>query len=125
MIKRIGAFLILGCLLIAIPLAILGYEKVELGGPFLAVMNQTSKDLQNFKIAIPDIPKIPLFESPQGFELVLNFLIKVTNGISGVLNFLIMLINTIIQLLEFIFLMVKNGIAFKNSLHDVSESVGG
>lgn len=116
MIRKISIILIFACLLIAIPLALMGYEKVELGGPFLAFMRTTSDDLNNYKITIPDIPKIPAFEEPKGLQVVLNFLVRVVNGLSTLLNVIIMVLNELIQLLEFFFLMIRNLITFKDTI---------
>lgn len=119
MIKKISLSFIFVCLLIAIPLALLGYKKVELGSPFLALMANTTRQLEGYKVTIPDIPMIPAFEEPEGIMVVVQFLLKVVNGISTLLNVIIMLLNSLIQLLEFIFLLLKNLISFKDSIQPV------
>lgn len=119
MLKKISISLIFVCLLIAIPLALLGYEKVELGTPFMALMSNTSRQLESYKVSIPDIPMIPAFEEPQGILVVVQFLLKVVNGISTLLNVIIMVLNSLIQLLEFIFLLLKNLITFKDSIQPI------
>lgn len=116
MIKKIAFALIFVCLLIAIPLGIAGYERVELGAGGLALLQTTARDLENFKIEIPNIPQIPLFESPKGIELVLNFLSKVVNGLSYVINFVILVLNYVIQLIEYAVILIKNLITFKNNV---------
>lgn len=110
-------------LVIAIPLAVLGFKRVELGTAGMSLIKTTSIELNNFKIEIPSIPMIPQFKTPNGFELVLNFLIAVVNGLSTLVNFIITLLNIIIQLLEFIFLIIKNLIQFKDSVTPYSSSV--
>lgn len=104
------------CLFIAIPLAVMGYTKVELGEPFLALIQQVNKDLADFKIEIPDIPSIPLFENADGFLAVINVLIKFVNIIIWLLNALADLINVVLQLIQTIVLFVKALINFKDSI---------
>lgn len=116
MIKKITIVSILLCLLIAIPLSILGIRKVELGPSFLAFMNTCNRDLNNFKIEIPNIPRIPSPPNLDGFWAILNAFISFGNFIIGVINVGITLINVVIQLIEFIIIMIKNLIAFKDVL---------
>lgn len=126
MIKKIifgGIFL---CLCIAVPLAIMGYDHVTLGPTFVAFMRNVSNDLEGFKIAIPDIPKIPKFQ-PQiadGND-ILTFLANLLNGIIFIVNMLVtvlnsisMVINLAIQLIEALFIIIKNLITFKDSLQN-------
>lgn len=122
MFKKIVLSLVLVCLFIAIPLALMGYKKVELGEPFLAFMQNVSKELNDFKIAIPDIPSIPHFEGATdgGFlevmSNILNALINFVNVIITVLNALSTIINIIIQLLQTIFIVIKQLIGFKDNV---------
>lgn len=116
MIKKIIASAILLCLFIAIPLYVLGFEKVTLGAPFLAFMKNCSRELNDFAIAIPDIPQISKFEAPAGIFVVINFMIDLVNGLSSFINFVILMCNQIIQLLQFIFIIVKNLITFKDTI---------
>ena len=104
------------CLFIAIPLAIMGYEKVELGEPFMAMISQVNNELNNFKIEIPDIPTIPIFENASGFLAVLNVLIKFVNMIIWILNAFCDLINVILQLIQTIVLFVKALVTFKDNI---------
>lgn len=125
MIKRIIASIILICLFIAIPLALMGYKKVELGAPFLALMNNVSKDLAEFKIEIPSIPMIPKYELQEasgGLEVlinILNALINFVNMLITIVNALVTCINVVIQLLQVIFLVIKNLVTFKDSIQPV------
>ena len=102
MVRKIIYSTIFVCLCIAIPLAMMGYERVELGTPFLALMRSVNLDLENFKIAIPDIPTIPVIpsESSAGND-ILSVLISIANGLIGFINVLINIINVLIlQVLE-------------------------
>lgn len=116
MIKNIIFSAILLCLFIAIPLAIAGVTHVDLGGPFLALLKNTSRELNDYKIAIPNIPEIPPLENVSGFWAVIDVLVKFVNALVKFLNFFVTIINVIIQLFQYIFLVIKNLIVFKDSL---------
>lgn len=123
MIKKISLTLVFLCLIIAIPLAILGYKKVEIGSSGLALIKMTSQQLQDYSIEIPNIPMIPKFDVGNGWLVVLNFLIDVVNGLSSLINFIIYLLNIVIQLLEFIVLIIRNLIVFRDNLASNAISV--
>lgn len=122
MVKKIIYSCIFVCLLIAIPLALIGYKQVELGTPFLALMRAVNNDLADFSIAIPDIPKIPVIESETGGgNDILSVLINLANGLINFVNVIIMIINVlvgvvnvVIQLLQVIVLILKHLINFKD-----------
>lgn len=116
MIKKIIFSALFLCMCIAIPLAILGIKKVELGTPFLAFMKACSKDLHDYKIAIPNIPNIPTSDALKGAWEIIGLLIKFFNFIINICNIAISVMNVVIQLLEFIVLMVKNLITLKDTL---------
>lgn len=116
MIKRIIAYLILFCLIIAVPLSLAGITRVELGGSFLALMKNTSRELNEFKIAIPSIPNIPKLDQVGGIWEVINVLVTFINGFVNVLNFLVTILNYAIQLIQFLVLLIKNMIVFRDSL---------
>lgn len=127
MISKIVGASLLFFAMIALMLALAGIREVELSEPFMAFLNQTSIELESYKIAIPDIPRIPTMEflyfGGNFFEVVgqifINFIqlwVRFINGIITILNLVILVLNTIIQLLEFIFLIIKNLITMKNSL---------
>ena len=120
MIHKIIASLFLICLFIAIPLSLMGIERVELGEPFLSFMSTCNYELSNFKIEIPDIPTIPVFDDASGFSLVIDVLIKFVNIIIVIINTIADVINVVIQLIQFICIVVKNLITFKDSLVDYS-----
>lgn len=120
MIHKIIASLFLVCLFIAIPLSLMGIERVELGEPFLAFMSTCNHELSQFKIEIPDIPLIPQFDDASGFLLVLDVLIKFVNMIIQLINIIADVVNVVIQLLQFIFIIVKNLINFKDTLANYS-----
>lgn len=115
MLRRIVVSIIFISLLIAIPLSLMGYKQVELGTPFLALMKSVSRDLEEFKIAIPDIPNIPAFESGQsGWFDALNVLISIGNAFIGIINILSMITNVVISVIQVVVLVVKNLINFKD-----------
>lgn len=116
MIKNIILSLVLLCLFIAIPLSMAGVTHVELGAPVMAFLKNTSNELNNYKIAIPDIPSIPRLEDVSGFLVVIDLLIAFINGIIKILNFFVSILNVIIAVLEYIFLVIKNLITLKDSL---------
>lgn len=116
MIKKISISLIFLCLLIAIPLALMGYKKVELGTPGLALLRVSAIQLEQYKVEIPDIPQIPLFNAGGGWLVVLDFLIKVVNGLTTFINFLVDIFNYIIKIIEYIVIIIKNLITFKDSV---------
>lgn len=124
MVKKIifsGIFL---CMLIAIPLALLGYKEVELGTPFLALLKSINKDLADFTIAIPDIPNIPHIPNEAGGGSdILSVLINLANGLIGfvntiinIINILVQVINIVIQLIQVIVLFLKHLINFKDTI---------
>lgn len=102
MVKKICLTLILLSLFIAIPLAIMGVKKIDLGTGFLWFMQKVDTDLAAWQVKIPNIPIIPKFEDASGWLVVLNFLISVWQGITVVLNIIITIFNYIIQLIQFI-----------------------
>lgn len=90
------------CLFAAFILYSLGIRKVELGQGFLAFINNCNNELNNFTIAIPNIPHIPTLTG--SFFLPIDFL----NGIIDFLNFPIVLFNTAISIIQFLIIMLKN-----------------
>lgn len=116
MIKRICFSLIFICCIIAIPLALMGIRHVNIGGPFLAFLRGCSNELNEYKIAIPNIPSVPKPTGTGGWYAVLSVLISIANALIGICNFAIMFMNTIVQLLQFIFVILKRLITFKDSL---------
>lgn len=101
---------------IAVPLYIMGYRHVELGSPFLSFLRNCNDQLNEFKIAIPEIPDVPKPPSNEGWFLVLNVLIDAVNFIVAICNIAISIMNAIIQFLQFIFIMIKSLINFKDDL---------
>lgn len=110
------------CLFIAIPLSIAGVEHVDISGPFLSLMKNTSRELEEYKIAIPEIPSIPRLENVSGFFAVVDVLVSFINGFIKLLNFIVTIINVVIQLFQYIFLLIKNLIIFKDTLFEQSQS---
>lgn len=118
MIKKIIVGLFFLCLFIAIPLSLAGITRVELGGSFMALMKNTSRELNDFKVAIPNIPNIPLLDKVGGFWEIVKILTNFINGFVNVLNFIVMILNYAIQLIQFLVLLVKNLILFRDSLSE-------
>lgn len=123
MIRKIILGLFLLCLFIAIPLATVGIRHVELGPAFIGFMNQTSKDLQAWKLTIPDIPNIPDIDfktPPNGFVEVLTGifqgLMSFINIIITIINVFIGMLNMVIQFTQYVFTLLKNLIAFTDTL---------
>lgn len=102
MIKRVIGYTLLACCFIAIILYGLGLRKVEIGSGFLAFLQNTNRELENYKIVIPDIPQIPRIQGI--FVVAIDFL----NAMVNVLNFCITLFNVAIQIIQFVVLLVKN-----------------
>lgn len=116
MIKRIIACGFLLCLFVAIPLALMGIEKVELGSPFLAFLKNCNRELNDFKIEIPNVPHIPNLDVQNDFLAFVNVVINFINGLVNVINFVVMFFNVIISVLQFLFILIKNLITFKDML---------
>ena len=125
MIKKIVFFGIFLCLCIAVPLALMGYDHVTLGPSFIALMRNCNNDLNNFTIAIPNIPTIPRIPTENGagdagiLEVLINLanaLITFVNVIINIINVAVQVINIVIQLIEFIVILIKNLITFKDSV---------
>ena len=102
MIKKIALSLILVCLFIAIPLAVVGVKKVDLGPAFIGFMRQVSATYDKWDIAIPTIPTIDKVSENNNWFLLLNAFIDVVNICSRIVNILILILNVIIQLFQFI-----------------------
>lgn len=116
MLKKIALSGILLCLFIAIPLALLGIRRVEIGTPFVTFMRTVSQDLQQYKIAIPTIPNIPSVDEFKGAWLILDVVIKFFNFIINICNFAITFMNVIIQFIQMLFIIIKRLITLKDTL---------
>lgn len=101
MIKKICIALIAVSLFIAIPLALVGIKKIELGPAFMSFMNRVSADLEVWKVQIPNIPNIPKYSDATGFLVVLNALIKLVNTLTSLINILSTILNVVIEVLQF------------------------
>ena len=104
------------CLCIAIPLAFMGIQKVEVGGPVMAFLKATSIDMSKWQLKIPDIPNIPLSENVEGFALVLDLLARFVNMVIGWINGIVKIINIIINLIQYILTLLKNLITLKDTI---------
>lgn len=122
MIKKIIFTLIFVCMLIAIPLALMGIRYVNVGGPFLSFLRGASNELNQYKVGIPEIPSVPLPQESGGWWDVLGVLVSIANGFIGICNFAIMFMNTIVQLLQFVFILIRRLITLKDTLAATSSS---
>ena len=116
MIRNILYSLIFICLMFAVSLSMFGITHVELGAPFMSFLQSTNRQLNDFKIAIPSIPLIPLMEQTNFFMALLNVLVSFVNGLSNLINFIITIVNIVIQLLQFIFILLNNFITMRDDL---------
>ena len=102
MIKKIALALLMLCLFIAIPLAIFGVKRIELGGAFMKFMEMVDNDFAVWKLDIPNVPKFELLAKENGWTFLLNFVIHVYNLFATIVNGGITLMNIIIQVIQFI-----------------------
>lgn len=116
MIKKIVFSLIFVCMLIAIPLALMGIRHVNVGGPFLSFLRGASLELNQYKVGIPTIPNVPTPQETGGWWDVLQVLVSIANGFVGICNFAITFMNTIVQLLQFVFIIIRRLITLKDTL---------
>lgn len=125
MIYRIVGVSMLFFCLIALGLSFSGIEHVDVGIPFIAFLNNCSRQLSVVKISIPDIPPIPRWELEESHptELftflasIVNALVFIGNMFVTTLNIISEFINTIIHLYQFIIIIFNNLNYFKDSLH--------
>lgn len=122
MIKRICFSLIFVCCLVAIPLALLGIKHVNIGGPFLAFLHNCNNELNDFKIAIPNIPEIPKPGATGGWWDVLQVLVTIGNVFISICNYAINFMNAIVSVLQFIFIVLKNLLTLKDTLGSTADS---
>ena len=116
MIKRMIFAGIFFCLCIAIPLAFMGVEKVEIGGPVMAFLKATSIDMSKWQLKIPEIPSIELQENVSGFGLVLDLLARFVNMVILWINGFVKIVNIIINLIQYIATLLKNLITLKDTI---------
>lgn len=122
MIKRIIGFFFLGCLIIAIPLAIAGIKHVDLGGSFMTLLRNCDYDFKMVSgIEIPNIPDIPKPPNTGGWWEVLGALIDFFNFIILLLNVVISVANVLIGLIKYIIILVKNIFTFRDTLISIGE----
>lgn len=100
----------------------MGIKYVSVGGPFLAFLRGCSYELNQYKVAIPNIPSVPKPQQTGGWWDVLQVLISIANGFVGICNFAIMFMNTIVQLLQFVFIIIRRLITLKDTLVDGASS---
>ena len=122
MIKRITLVLTLVCLLIALPLALMGIKHVEIGPAFLGFMRNTVRDLDGWKFEIPSIPMLDRLEKPSGWFVVLDWLIWLCNAFYSICNLAIMIMNVVLYAIQFIIAIIKNLISMKDTLQSTGTS---
>lgn len=133
MINRIIVSFFFAELLLAVGISLVWFaggvepHQIQLGTPFISFMNSCNRDLNSFKIAIPNIPSIPSLDAIREinnfWDVIVNLLVNIANafftflnGVIKLLNFLIQIINVVIELLEFIFIILKNAIVLRDTL---------
>lgn len=116
MIKKVIFAGIVLCLFIAVPLALMGINHVELGQPFMTFLRNCNLELNQYKVEIPDIPEIPTPPNPTGWLLILKAFVAFMNFFVKIINVFTSILSTIIQLFQFLGIMIKNLITLKDSL---------
>lgn len=122
MIKRIAVCCIFVCLLIALPLALMGIKKVELSGPFMAFMKDTLRDLEKWKFEIPNIPQFQMQENSNFWEDLLNGLKVIGNLFIGIYNLAINIMNVVIYIIQFFVAIVKHLISLVGNLKEIGDT---
>lgn len=118
MLKKILTFVLLPMLFIALFLYFFGVRKIELGNDYYLFMAGVSKNFENWKFTIPNIPTIPKMENAEGFVLILNAFISFVNGFVQFINILITVTNSIVQLLQFVITLVYTLIDWFTAMGD-------
>lgn len=118
MIKKICFSLIFVCLLVSIPLALMGIKYVSIGGPFLAFLRGTNMELQQYKFEIPTIPNVPDPAQTGGWWDALGVLVAIANAFISICNFAIGFMNTLIAMVQFVFILLRRLMSFSESLSD-------
>ena len=101
--------------IIALFLALNGVQHIGIGEDYYSFMKSVSRDFENFKIEIPNIPKIPTITKKyndsewaiiNAIFTIINVIINFFNGVISVLNVTILIFNIVLQVLEFIVLLL-------------------
>lgn len=116
MIKKMIVSMFFICLVIAIPLAMLGIKHVDLGPSFIKFLSQTSLDMEKWQLQIPNIPDIPKPPSLGGWLDILSVIIDFFNFLIDLFNVIIGMFNFVLMFTQYIFTLVKNLIMFKDTL---------
>lgn len=116
MIKKIAFSLIFVCMLIALPLALMGLHHVSVGGAFLSFLKGANAELQQFKFEIPSIPSVPTPAESGGWWDVLGVLVSIANAFIGFCNFAISFMNVLIAIVQFVVIMIRRLITLKDTL---------
>ena len=130
MIGRIIAYIMFGCMTIALVLSFVGIREVYLGDGFQNWLRYVNNSLSSWSLEIPKIPDIPLIQqgdevrshlrlarvvtvpvaNPSNFGKnilnILNLIIMFFNFIIQLLNIFITLVNILIKIIQFILTMV-------------------
>lgn len=130
MINKILVSYLFVSLLLAMSLALLGVDNIQLGSYLQSFIVNTSREMATYRLEIPEIPTIEVIDflplqDVDFWQAVLNFLInfgnvivRFINGVIQILNFIVMILNFLIQALEFIFLLIKNFFIMRDSIVD-------
>lgn len=115
MIQRVALYFVFPMMLIAFFLAIIGVQQIEFGETYYQFFGNVTSRFNNWKLTIPDIPKIPSVDYTQGdrdtgflkaIANILNFFVVVINALISILNIFVSIINIAIQLVQFILTFV-------------------
>ena len=117
MIKRIIFSLFFVCLIIALPLGILGVKRVEIGLPFLTFLRETEQDCALINIQIPTVSELPTPPVFEWYDVVLNLLKMVCNFFIDIYNFLVNILNALISAIKFLIILIRNLFRLKDILY--------
>lgn len=99
---RILGFLMIFFLIIALVLALAGFDHIEFDSTYYKLLLEVNNNYQGWQIAIPSIPKIETLTTGAWYELILNAFINFVNGFFTFLNVIIMILNLAIQIIQFV-----------------------
>lgn len=129
MIQKISLYFLLPMMVIALFLASLGVHHIEFGDTYYSFIQSVGQSFNQWKLEIPDIPKIPTINRTQGdsdsnflkaLVTIANFFVVVVNAIISIVNILISIVNIVVQLIQFILTLIYQ---CKDFIHRVSGDI--
>lgn len=111
MIQKVSLYFILPMCILAFFLALVGVERIQFGDDYYLFLKNVSASFENWRLEIPDIPKVPLIQkqdySSSGKILQVlisigNFFANFLNVLIGIINIITNILNIVIQLIQFI-----------------------